>query len=36
MGSNGMLEVGEWLVELFKDNPFNNTKSNYYIGNKLI
>ena len=20
MGSNGMLEVGEWLVELFKDN----------------
>ena len=36
MGSKGMLEVGEWLVELFKNNPFNNTKSNYYIGNKLI
>ena len=36
MGSKGMLEVGEWLVELFKDNPFNNRKSDYYIGNKLI
>ena len=36
MGSNGMLEVGEWLVKLFKDNPFNNRKSNYYIGNRLI
>ena len=32
----GMIQIGEWLVELFKDNPFNNRKSDYYIGNKLI
>ena len=32
----GMVKIGKWLVEKFKDNPYNNTKSNYYIGNKLI
>ena len=32
----GMIQIGEWLVELFKDNPFNNRKNDYYIGNRLI
>lgn len=32
----GMIQIGEWLVELFKDNPFNNRKSDYYVGSKLI